>query len=153
VDGMTLVGVNRLTGRSDWSVGLADVPLSRPSDQVIATDDAAFAASHGLLRRVSLKYGDLQWERFLGSAHDQWRVAACGGLIAAWPIGSPTDSPRHVVWCDAQTGRIVQRVHLPGGERPVQVNGDGRDCLVVTDRGLIVYRGLETSAAAVSSRE
>ncbi len=146
VDGTTLASVNRSTGRPDWSVGIADRPLNVPGAQVVATDDAAFAASHGLLRRISLKYGDCQWERFLGSAADQWRVAACGGLIAAWPVPSRSGPdahrsvPQSIVWCDAKTGRVIQQMTVANNERVLDVTADEHGCLVQTDRTLVAFR-------------
>ena len=156
IDGTTLASVNRTTGTPNWSTGLADRPLKTPASQVITHGDAAFAASHGLLRRISLKYGDCQWERFLGTATDQWRVCACGELIAAWPVESKTEinssGPRQiVVWCDARTGRIIQRMSIANEERMINVTGDERGCLVQTDRSLIAFRAAGDRADVVSA--
>ncbi len=146
VDGTTLASVNRLTGLPDWSVGIADRPLKVPAGQVIAHDQAAFAASHGLLRRISLEYGVCQWEQFLGSTADQWRVVACKDSIAAWPVelgsatASPSPSPQFIVWCDARTGRILQRMNLAKGERVIDVTNDEHGCLVQTDRSLVAFQ-------------
>ena len=138
VDGTSLTSINRATGRADWSVGLADRPLMDPSRQVIAIDDSAYAANYGLLRRISLKQGTCDWEQFLGSATDQWSIAGSHTLLAAWPQSSTaarsTDSC--VVWCDAKTGRIVQKTKCGESERVVAVTGDEHGWLIQTDRRL-----------------
>jgi outer membrane protein assembly factor BamB/tetratricopeptide (TPR) repeat protein len=146
VDGTTLTSVNPLTGRADWSVGIADRPLKNPGTQVVATRDAAFAASHGLLRRISLKYGGCNWEQFLGTTADQWRVADCGELIAAWPVETPNRgdssvrSPQHIIWCDARTGRVIQQLTIGTDERVLDVTGDEHGCLVRTNKTLVAFR-------------
>ncbi len=145
VDGMTLSNLHRRTGTAEWTVGIAHLPLQSPERQIIASGDAAFAASHGLLRRISLKYGDCQWERFLGSTADQWQVAACGDVIAAWPIdsiGLNQSQPPFVVWCDARTGRILQRLTLPVGDQIQAVTSDEQGCLVKTRNEIIAYAGV-----------
>ncbi len=142
VDGMTLSSLDRRTGTAQWTVGIAHLPLQYPERQIIASGDAAFAASHGLLRRISLKYGDCQWERFLGSTADQWQVAACGDLIAAWPIELNQSQPPFVVWCDARTGRILQRLTLPAGNEVQSVTSDEQGCLVKTRNEIIAYAGV-----------
>ena len=155
IDGSTLASIDPLTGRTDWSAGLADRPLTRPATQVIVVGDAALAASNGLLRRVALKHGDCQWERYLESSADQWQLAACGELVAAWAVsGSETDSVQHrpfIVWCDARTGRIVQRLNVAPGERILDVSGDSRGCLVSTDRRLLAFRPNQDSQAVATS--
>lgn len=142
VDGTTLAQIEPLTGRALWASGIADLPLIDPATQVIATSDAAFAASNGSLRRVALKYGDCQWERFLGSVAEQWRVADCHGLIAAWPTASSAkESPRQsIVWCDARSGRILQQMNIAKGDRVSNVTADSKSCLVVTDRTIVAFR-------------
>lgn len=143
VDGMTLAGVNRATGRADWSVGIAGRPFQHPAQQVAATDDSAFAASQGLLRRISLKYGTCEWEQFLGSATEQWRVAASHDAVAAWPVDVTEPlKQKHsfVVWCNIEDGRILQRMTLPKGERVVDAIGDEQGWLVQTNQNLIAFR-------------
>jgi outer membrane protein assembly factor BamB/tetratricopeptide (TPR) repeat protein len=143
VDGLTLAGVNRATGHADWSVGIAGRPFLNPARQVIATDDSAFAASQGLLRRISLRYGTCEWEQFLGSATEQWRVAAVHDTVAAWPadsVESHQQKASFVVWCDTNDGRILQRLNLPKGERVVDAIGDEQGWLVQTNQNLIAFR-------------
>lgn len=145
VDGMTLTSIQRSTGKAEWSAGIAHLPLKSPARQVISMGDAAFAASHGLLRRISLKYGDCQWERFLGSTADQWQVAPCGDLIAAWPLVSSETAdnkalqPRFVIWCDARTGRILQRLTVRPDERILDVTSDELGSLVTTSHAVIAF--------------
>lgn len=150
VDGTSLTSINRATGRTDWSVGLADRPLVDPSRQVIAIDDHAYAANYGLLRRISLKQGTCDWEQFLGNATDQWSIAGSHSLIAAWPQSLPVagSSARaaesFVVWCDAKTGRIVQKTKCGESERALSVTGDEHGWLIQTDRSLTaMQRGSE----------
>jgi len=145
IDGLTLSSLNLRDGTSEWTAGIAHLPLQYPERQVIASGDAFFAASHGLLRRISLKYGDCQWERFLGSTADQWQVAACGDLIAAWPLdakGQRQSQGSFVVWCDARTGRILQRLNLSAGDEIQAVTSDEQGCLVKTRTEIIAYAGV-----------
>ena len=148
VDGTTLVEINRDTGRVVWSAGLCDLPLIDPARQVIATDDSALAASHDLLRCVSLKNGERRWEQFLGAGGEQWQVAVCGPLIAAWPMPSRDSSAMSVVWCDADSGQIVQRLNLPLGTKSVSVVGDERGASVLTDLNVIALRSAGTTTAS-----
>ena len=148
VDGTTLVEINRDTGRVAWSAGLCDLPLTDPTRQVISANDAAFVASRGLLRCVSLKNGERRWEQFLGQADEQWRVAACGSLIAAWPISARESSTMSVVWCEADSGRIVQRLNLPLGTRSLSLIGDERGASVLTDLNVIALRLASASTAS-----
>ena len=145
IDGLTLSSLNLRDGTSEWTAGIAHLPLQYPERQVIASGDAVFAASHGLLRRISLKYGDCQWERFLGSTADQWQVAACGDLIAAWPLdakGQRQSQGSFVVWCDARTGRILQRLNLSAGDEIQAVTSDEQGCMVKTRTEIIAYAGV-----------
>lgn len=137
VDGTTLIDINRDTGRVIWSAGLCDLPLIDPARQVIATNEVAFAASRGVLRSVSLTNGERRWERFLGQGGEQWQVAKCGPLIAAWPMDSRGSAPASVVWCDANSGQIVERLGLPTKTRSVSVIGDERGAVVLTDANVI----------------
>lgn len=145
IDGTTLTSVNRTTGRAEWTAGVSDRPMEFPARQVIATSDAAFAANQGLLRRISLKNGERQWERFLGSTADQWQVAASGELVAAWPIipAKPTDSgsqaPTFVSWSDVTSGRIVQRMTITPDEQILDVSGDDQGWLVRTSRRIVAF--------------
>ncbi len=143
VDGTTLVEIHRDTGRVVWSAGLCDLPLIEPARQVIANDEAAFVASRGLLRSVSLTNGERRWEQFLGEGDEQWQLAVCGPLIAAWPRdsrGSPPASIKSVIWCDAASGRIVERLGLPPQTRSLSVLGDERGVVVLTEADIIALR-------------
>eukprot|EP00456_Euglypha_rotunda_P072543 TRINITY_DN656_c0_g1_i14.p1 TRINITY_DN656_c0_g1~~TRINITY_DN656_c0_g1_i14.p1 ORF type:complete len:593 (+),score=129.13 TRINITY_DN656_c0_g1_i14:248-1780(+) len=160
VDGMTLVSINRSTGRADWSVGISDRPLRHPSRQVIAKDEFAYATCQGLLRRISLETGKREWERFLGSATEQWRVVASDEAVAAWPIASSdsVDAKKQnssfVVWCDGRDGRILHRLNFPRGEQAVEVTCDEQGWLVQTNQSLIAFRpvGLRVDVAAAEKR-
>ena len=147
VDGTTLVEISRDTGRVVWSAGLADLPLTDPARQVIATGNTAFVASRGLLRSISLKNGERRWEQFLGQGGEQWQVAACGPLIAAWPVFSRESSAKSVVWCDADSGRVVQRLNLPLETRSLAVVGDERGATVLTDLNVVALRSAEAPTA------
>ncbi|MBS0202827.1 MAG: PQQ-binding-like beta-propeller repeat protein [Planctomycetes bacterium] len=144
IDGSTLASIDPLSGRTGWSVGIANRPLARPAAQVVVVGDAALAASNGLLRRIHLKHGDCQWERYLGSPADQWQLAPCGELVAAWPVSDTVADPAidrpFIVWCDARTGRILQRLNIASGETIRNVIGDSRGCLVTTDHHLTAFR-------------
>ena len=137
IDGTTLTEIHRDTGRVVWSAGLCDLPLIDPARQMIATNDAAFVASRGMLRSVSLANGERRWEQFLGQGGDQWRVAACGPLIAAWPMDSRDTTPASVVWCDANSGQIVERLGLPPRTKSLSVIGDEQGALVLTDTNVV----------------
>ena len=152
VDGTTLVEMHRDTGRVVWSSGLCDLPLVEPSRQVLATDEAIFVASRGVLRSVSLKNGERRWETFLGRGGDQWQTAACGPLIAAWPMDPRGSSPASVVWCDAASGRIVERLSLPSGTKSVSVVGDERGATILTDLNVIALRASDPTATGSLAR-
>ncbi len=147
VDGTTLVRIDPLTGMPSWTTGVADVPLMAPARQVISSGDAAYVASQGLLRQISLKTGECNWQRYLGTIADQWRLSACGDLIAAWPVesGSQVKPPgvgrrQSIVWCDALTGHLVQTTAFAPGERVLHLAADEQGCLVQTDQNLIAFR-------------
>jgi hypothetical protein len=157
---MTLVAINRLSGRADWSTGISDRPLRNPADQIVESGECAYCACQGMLRRISLSTGRRDWERFLGNAAEQWRIAAQNDVVAGWPI-TGTDSaaakglnPAFVVWCDANDGRILRRLTLPSGDLVVEVAGDGQGWLVQTKRSLIAYRPVDANAdtATVANR-
>lgn len=147
VDGTTLVRINSLTGLPLWTAGVADVPLMAPARQVISSGDSAYVASQGLLRQISLKTGECNWQRYLGTIADQWRLSACGDLIAAWPVesgsqGKPPGVGRRqsIVWCDALSGHLVQTTAFAPGERVLNLAADEQGCLVQTDQNLIAFR-------------
>ena len=158
IDGTTLTDIHRETGRVLWSAGLTDWPLIDPVHQVVANDTTVFVASRGCVRAISLNNGQRLWEQFVGdetsaaefanesSNHGQWNVAACGSLVAAWPMAPTGSTPqtgsaiRSVWFCAADSGRIVQRCQLPAKAKKVSVAGDSSGTLVVTDRGIIAFR-------------
>ena len=148
VDGTTLTEINRETGHVTWSAGLCDLPLVEPEQQVITSNESAFVASRGLLRCISLKNGERRWEQFLGPGDAQWRVSMCGPLIAAWPMPSGASSTMAVVWCQADSGQVVQRLNLPLETKSISVVGDERGALVLTDSNVIALRtaGLTTAS-------
>lgn len=147
VDGTTLVRIDPLTGMASWTAGVADVPLMAPARQVISTGDAAYVASQGLLRQISLKTGECTWQRYLGTIADQWRLAICGDLVAAWPVESgiqgkpPRPGTRQsIVWCDRHSGHLVQTTAFAPGERVLNLTADELGGLVQTDQNLIAFR-------------
>jgi outer membrane protein assembly factor BamB/tetratricopeptide (TPR) repeat protein len=157
IDGTSLTSVNRATGQAEWTAGISDRPMEFPARQVIATSDAAFAASQGLLRRISLKNGERQWERYLGSTADQWQVTATGKLVAAWPIVPPTETdsarqtPTFVAWCDAASGRIVQTMTITSDEHPRNVSSDDQGWLVRTSRRIVAFSSAPGQRDVVSA--
>jgi outer membrane protein assembly factor BamB len=152
VDGTTLVGLSGANGQAEWSAGIADRPLVNPAQQVVAQGGAAFAASHGLLRRVSLMTGECEWERYLGSAAEQWRVTPSRALLAAWPIGNPpgasTPNPQAIVWCDLTTGQILQRMFVDQAETVDTVHCDPLGWLILTDRRVLALTSAQQPLAA-----
>jgi len=156
VDGTTLASINRSTGRADWSVGIADSPLSDPRRQVVANGDAAFAASQGMLKSVSLVNGVSRWERYLDSTADQWGIAVRNGLVATWPLMARGAGARRsrpfVIVCDAATGRILQRVTVSRDEQLLDVLGDDQGFLIRTDRALAAFRAKSETRDVVTVR-
>ncbi len=158
IDGTTLKDIHRETGRALWSAGLTDWPLTDPVHQVIANDTTVFVANRGCVRAISLSNGQRLWEQFVGDEttsaetahpspnHGQWNVAACGSLVAAWPMASTGSTPqtgsavRSVWFCAADSGHIVQRCQLPSHAKSVSVAGDSSGALVVTERSIIALR-------------
>ena len=158
IDGTTLKDIHRETGRALWSAGLTDWPLTDPVHQVIANDTTVFVANRGCVRAISLSNGQRLWEQFVGDEttsaetahpspnHGQWNVAACGSLVAAWPMESTVSTPqtgstfRSVWFCAADSGHIVQRCQLPSHAKSVSVAGDSSGALVVTERSIIALR-------------
>ena len=158
IDGTTLTDIHRETGRALWSAGLTDWPLIDPVHQVVANDTTVFVASRGCVRAISLNNGQRLWERFVGdetssaefanesSNHGQWNVAACGSVVAAWPMTPTGSTPqsgsavRSIWFCAADSGRIVQRCQLPANAKTASVTGDPSGTLIVTDRAIIAFR-------------
>ena len=147
IDGTTLVRIDPLTGMPSWTAGVADVPLMAPARQVVCTGDAAYVASQGLLRRISLKTGECTWQRYLGTIADQWRLSICGDLIAAWSVESSSQvkpprvgSRQSVVWCDCLSGHPVQTTAFAPGERVLDLAADDQGCLVRTNQNLVAFR-------------
>jgi len=151
VDGTTLCRINRTNGRADWSAGIAVRPLSDPRNQVISTDQAAFAASQGLLRRISLSNGSCDWERYLGSVAEQWRVSSDGRTLAAWPVDRGENPSRDsVVLCDVRTGRLIQRIPVPAESSITDVTWDEHGCLITGADRLAAYH-TRSDAAVVAT--
>lgn len=147
VDGTTLARIDLLTGRPVWTAGIADAPLTSPARQIVCSGDAAYIASQGILRQISLTNGKCLWQRYLGSITDQWRLAICDDLIAAWPMSTETQGPaprerarQSIVWCELPTGRIVQTTAFDSGEHIVNLTTNDSGCLVQTSQKLIALR-------------
>ncbi len=170
VDGTTLKEIHRETGRTLWSAGLTDWPLTDPAHQVIASETTVFVASRGIVRALSLQNGQQLWEQFVGEDSrsnpsfrsvkepalsvktGQWNVALCGPLVAAWPM-TPTGSElKSVCFCAANSGRIVQRCRLNPATTLISVAasvaGDSTDALVVTDREVVALCPIQATHTA-----
>jgi hypothetical protein len=67
-------------------------------------------------------------------------------LVAAWPLETSEiavplkQQASFIVWCDADDGRILQRLNLPKGERVIDAIGDEQGWLVQTSQNLIAFR-------------
>jgi outer membrane protein assembly factor BamB len=138
MDGTTLSEIDTRTGSPLWASGIAESPLVDPSRQVTTNGEAAFAASRGLLRAVSLQDGTQLWRRFIGEDQDQWQVAVCGGNVAAWPVSNP----KAITWCNVSNGQPLQKSKLPDQTRRVKVEPTETGCLVISDSGIRALRSM-----------
>jgi outer membrane protein assembly factor BamB len=172
IDGSLLASFDPGTGNKKWSTGLADFPLQSPARQACPCDDAVVATSQGTIRRISIKDGSLCWERYLGDTSLQWRtVVAWNGapdrrvtearsdspsaagrkaLLAVWPLDLSGDADRAVLFCDAETGVITQRLRVDAEPKELMLNPAGHGILW-TDKSITGLRPSSTNAVATSS--
>jgi outer membrane protein assembly factor BamB len=153
VDGGTLVGLNPQSGQRDWAVGLADHPLAEPARQVAVVDDVAAAAWKSTLRAVSLRSGDIAWERELPGNVDVWSLASWSGLLAVTGTSRKDACSRHLLLLFRPDGRPVEMLTQPSRSTAADWHIDEQGIALAAADALSVWQPMDDDGEARATRK
>jgi outer membrane protein assembly factor BamB len=147
-DGSLLMSFDADNGNRRYTASLSDFPMQNPGNQICTHGDLVFAASQGFLRGISIRDGQIRFEKYLGGTLPQWKTTVAwtarpgpgseintgdipGGhcFLAVWGL-NVTDQRQHaVLLCDGETGKITQRLRVESEPRELVVMQDGQGIL------------------------
>lgn len=116
LDGNTLVAVDSTLGNVLWKTVLGTEGITRARSAICCDEHQVYVTADGMLRAYDLYLGGMNWERHVGSGNIAWNSCVRGQTVFACPESVDGQGNKsQVSLCDATSGRLLQRLSLPGG--------------------------------------